>query len=208
MTINIISYAPGGGGNHLKNLVDLGGKFCNQWPWEWVQEQYIGLKSYYEPQEFSGAVHSLPGRNIHEVFIEQIQQQQDREYLLHGHFGEIAPYADIIRTWGKVRWLILTIDDAIDRDLLRARQQRLGYHPYWLDEEQIFLYRSKMYQYYFNANIEQIHLLPLHDLWNRNMVNSDSIKIIESAVGVEIDRNSAEILHNKWCDLNFDCQNT
>jgi len=203
MSINIIAYPPGGGGNHLKNLVELGGRFRDQWPWDWVREQCVGLEPYDRPLGVPGEVHSLPGRNIHEVFVEHVTQHPYRNYLLHGHFGELARHADHIRLWPDVRWVIETMDDQQDRDLLRQRQHRLQYHPYWLDEEQIFLYGASMYQCYFGAEPSRIQLLPLRLLWQRDIVSSGVLEILHTAFGVDIDRQAAQWLHKKWCDLNF-----
>lgn len=204
MAINIIAYPPGGGGNHLKNLIELGGRFKDQWPWPWVQEQQVGLLPYDEPQGVPGEVHSLPGRNIHAVFVDHVTHNSSGEYLLHGHFGELAIYADIIRGWANTRWLVMTMDQDRDRELLRQRQARLEYHPYWLDEEQIFLYRPEMYVHYFHADPELVHVLPLRLLWERDI--TAVIGCIESAFDLEIDQHQAQILHCKWCDLNFGSQ--
>ena len=203
MAVNIIAYPPGGGGNHLKNLVELSGQFRDQWPWAWVREQHVGLRPYDQPSGPPGEVHSLPGRNIHQVFIQHVSQQPSGHYLLHGHFGELAAYADLIRSWQDVRWLVQTIDDPLDRDLLRKRQYRLQYHPYWQDEEQIFLYRPSMYQLYFSADLDRIHLLPLRMLWQKNICSSGVLDILQTAFATDIDYQTAQILHTKWCDLNF-----
>jgi hypothetical protein len=95
------------------------------------------------------------------------------------------------------------MDDTLDRDLLRQRQQRLQYHPYWQDEEQIFLYRSAMYHLYFGAQHHQIHLLPLALLWQRDIVASGALEILQTAFALSIDHVLAQTLHAKWCDLNF-----
>ena len=203
MSINIIAYPPGGGGNHVKNLLDLSGMFRDQWPWPWVRKQYVGLQSYYQPMGPPGEVHSLPGRNIHEVFVDHITAHPLQQYLLQGHFGELAPHAAAIRSWCGVKWLILGMDDPRDRDLLRQRQHRLHYHPYWLDEEQIFLYRAEMYQHYFGASLDQIHVLPLRLLWQEDLVTSGVLDILRSAFEISIDPQPAQALHARWRELNF-----
>lgn len=202
MSVNIIAYPPGGGGNHVRNLCDLTGSFDDQWPWSWVQEQRVGLHPYNFPPTQPGVVHSLPGRNIHNVFIEHITTHNSGNYLLQGHFGELAPYAKEIRAWSQVQWLVLTMDDPEDRRLLRQRQQRLGYHPYWLDEEQIFLYRSEMYVQYFTAIAQNIRKLPVRDLWQRDITASGLLITLQQAFNLVIDKEMAKTLHTKWCDLN------
>lgn len=206
MTVNIIAYPPGGGGNHLRNLCDLDGRFQDQWPWDWVTQQRVGLRPYDEPLGQPGEVHSLPGRNIHEVFVHEITANPDRDYLVQGHFGELAPHAATIRQWPQVRWLIVTIDSPEDRHLLRRRQQRLQYHPYWLDEEQIFLYRAEMYIYFFGAVSVNIYLLPLRALWQQDLDHGSVLDTLQDAFDLEIDTETAQILHHKWCQLNFGVQ--
>lgn len=203
MCINIIAYPPGGGGNHVRNLCDLNGQFRDQWPWEWVQQQRVDLRPYDDPSGQPGEVHSLPGRNIHEVFVEHISKHPDGQYLLQGHFGELAPYSAEIRSWPEVRWLIITMDDVQDRQLLKQRQQRLQYHPYWMDEEQIFLYRPEMYIYFFGALPQRIHQLALRHLWHQDILHSGALDALEMAFDLSIDPYVAQELHNKWCLLNF-----
>jgi hypothetical protein len=203
MTINIIAYPPGGGGNHVRNLCDLDGRFQEQWPWVWVREQRVGLTPYHCPRGQPGEVHSLPGRNIHEVFMTEISARPAGHYILQGHFGELAAHAAAIRSWNDTRWLLVTMDDEQDRCLLRQRQQRLQYHPYWLDEEQIFLYRSEMYTHFFGAKPQHIHALPIQQLWQRDIVSSGALDSIQTALDIQIDPEMAQTLHGKWCDLNF-----
>ena len=203
MPVNIIAYPPGGGGNHLRNLCDLDGRYMDQWPWDWVREQHVGLLPYVNPPGQPGEVHSLPGRNIHEVFVDEISTHPGSHYLLQGHFGELAPYADAIRSWPTVRWLIMTMDDAQDRDLLRQRQHRLQYHPYWQDEEQIFLYRPEMYIKFFGAVQANIHRISVRQFWQRDIIASETLAVIQKAFDIEIDPDTAQALHHKWCALNF-----
>lgn len=206
MAINIIAYPPGAGGNHLRNLCDLDGRFQDQWPWSWVREQRVGLQAYDTPLGPPGEVHSLPGRNIHEVFVDEIDARPGEHYLLQAHFGELAPYARSIRSWPSVRWLVITMDQPSDRELLRQRQHRLQYHPYWLDEEQIFLYRPEIYTLFFGANPDKIELLPVTHIWERDIVISGVIGTLQQAFDLSIDADMAQTLHNKWCDLNFGYQ--
>jgi hypothetical protein len=203
MTINIIAYPPGGGGNHLRNLCELDGRFQDQWPWSWVREQRVGLAPYDSPPGMPGEVHSLPGRNIHQVFVEHISRQPAADYLLHGHFGELAPHAAAIRSWADTRWLLVTMDHEQDRYLLRQRQQRLQYHPYWLDEEQIFLYRAEIYTHFFAADPDKVHGISVSRLWQRDIISSGVLDEIARAFDITVDTQCAHTLHHKWCCLNF-----
>jgi hypothetical protein len=201
MVINIIAYPPGAGGNHLKNLVGLNGDFQRQWPWAWIQQYDRGLTPYDNPTGVPGEVHSLHCRNIHEVFFDHIDSHPHGRYLLHGHFGELAPYANRIRSWSKVQWLVVTMDEPQDRTLLRARQNRLQYHPYWEDEEQIYLYRAEMYQNYFGA--DYINLLSISQIWDPDLDRSGVLAVLSQAFEVHIPADQAKTLHQKWQCLNF-----
>jgi hypothetical protein len=203
VSINIIAYPPGGGGNHVRNLCDLDGRFQDQWPWSWVREQRVGLAPYDDPPGQPGEVHSLPGRNIHEVFVQEITEHPVSHYIMQGHFGELAAHAAAIRSWPETRWLVITLDNEQDRRLLRQRQQRLQYHPYWLDEEQIFLYRPEMYTHFFGAKPQHIHTLSVQQLWQHDIIATGVLDRIQTAFDIRVDSRMAQILHVKWCDLNF-----
>jgi hypothetical protein len=95
------------------------------------------------------------------------------------------------------------MDDAEDRALLRQRQRRLGYHPYWLDEEQLFLYRPEMYIHYFAAVPQSIQVLALHRIWQSDITGSGVIDALQQAFGLAIHKDTAQMLHHKWFDLNF-----
>jgi hypothetical protein len=150
-----------------------------------------------------GEVHSLPGRNIHEVFVEQVTAQPTAHYILQGHFGELAPHAAAIRSWPDTRWLLVTMDREQDRHLLRQRQQRLQYHPYWLDEEQIFLYRAEMYTHFFAARPDRVHGVSVEQLWQRDVTETGVLEVIAQAFDIAVDDTAARVLHHKWCELNF-----
>lgn len=201
-SIYIIAYPPGGGGNHAKNIVELSERFKPHWPWDWVAEQTVGLAPYDKPLGVPGEVHSLPGRNLHAVFFDHIMQVENQIFLLHGHFGELALYREYFRSWPNTRWLIISIDQQIDRDLLRKRQNRLQYHPYWLDEEQYFMYQPELYQLYFNTEPDQIYQLPLNQFWHRDLLQSGTINFLEAVFETNITPWQAQSLHTKWIKLN------
>ena len=207
MAINIIAYPPGGGGNHLRNLCALDDRFQDQWPWNWVREQRIGLISYDHPARQPGTVHSLPGRNIHQIFVDQITAYPGFDYLLHGHFGELALHANAIRSWPNTKWLVMTIDHDQDRQLLKQRQQRLGYHPYWIDEEQIFLYRPEMYVCFFHAKVDHVCTMSLEQFWQPNIIDNAVLDSVITAFDLCIDVGMAQTLHHKWYQLNFASHN-
>jgi hypothetical protein len=202
MTVNVIAYAPGGGGNHLRNLVALDGRFEDQWPWDWVREKYLGNQVYSPRTQPQGTAHAIPGRNLHGVFVDHIRENPGRDYVIHGHFGELALHRDKLCDLD-TRFLLITLDDAESRRLLTQRQNRLAQrsHPYWIEEEQLYLYQPLMYQQYFNA--KHTHTIPLSDFWHRDLAQHSIVQQISGFFQVTIDHEQAQQLHNIWCDLNF-----
>lgn len=200
--IYIIAYPPCAGGNHLKNIVSLSGKFDDQWPWQWVQEQTIGLAVYYDKkQPMRGEVQSLPGRNLHGVFVDHILQTPDRDFLIHGHFGELALHRDQIRQIPDKKVMMITIDQQHERDWLINRQNRLGQHnhPYWVNEEQIYLYQQDMYRSYFG--ISEVQTLPLSTLIAESL-DATFFDTLDGFFESIIDRSKAQEIHTIWTELN------
>lgn len=202
--INIISYCPSSGGNHLRNIVALCGRFEDQWPWDWVKQQSLGLSVYYENRHPQGEVQELPGRNLREVYIDQMLANHDRDYLIHGHFGELARYRNQLLQLGPKRLLILSLEDKESRKKLLQRQDRLGQqiHPYWLDEEQIYLYRFNIYQTFFSIPSENISTVDIGEFWNP-CLSKDILARLESFFDVEIDHDKAQEIHRLWYGFNF-----
>ena len=137
MSAIIISYPPGAGGNHLKNILCLDRNFANSGD--------LNLAVYDEPIQPPGTVHSRPGRNVHEYIVNDIVNSPDQRWILHGHYGELAPHREKINSITEKTFVLISINRPRDQELLTRRQQRLGYghHPYWNQEEQPYLYRSE-----------------------------------------------------------------
>lgn len=201
--IYIIAYPPCAGGNHLKNIIDLSGKFYEQWPWQWVKEQTIGLDVYYNKQQpMRGEVQSLPGRNLHDVFVDHILENPNDDFLIHGHFGELALHRRRLLELPK-KVLMITIDQPLERSWLIARQTRLGQnnHPYWINEEQIYLYRKEMYENYFNVDTKSTETIALSQLMS-TMLGVEFFDTVESFFDIIIDREKAQEIHSIWHHLN------
>ncbi len=200
--IYIIAYPPCAGGNHLKNIVSLDGKFDDQWPWQWVRDQTVGLDVYYDKKRpMRGEVQSLPGRNLHEVFVDHILENPDRDFLIHGHFGELALYRQQLLQMPDKKVLMLTIDCASEREWLINRQTRLGQnnHPYWVNEEQIYLYRTDIYQTYFG--IDSVQSLPLTKMMS-DTLEPDFFNQLNEFFDINIDTIKAQEIHKIWAELN------
>ena len=194
----LIAYPPSAGGNHLKNILCLDNSFANS----------IDLnikKVYYENQGAKiGEVQSIPGRNVHEHFIDQVCQDIDSDYVLQCHFGEIANYRDRIFDLEK-KLILLTIDDFTDRIILEKRQNRLGQHihPYWLEEELLFLYQPEMYVRYFGISKNNIMSLPVHHFWKSDLETHSIIDRVNQFLNKQIPKKQAQDLHDRWQEINY-----
>jgi hypothetical protein len=197
MSTVIVAYCPSAGGNHLKNILSLSSLFANR--------TELDLSVYERIDQTSGAVHSISGRNVQDIFIDRIQAHPDHCWLLSGHFGELAPFKSALTTADK-KFIIVTIDTPVDRRLLANRQQRMGQqcHPYWLEEEQLYLYQPEMYQTYFDVPAQNIATVSLYDLWHPTLCNGAVIDKINDFLKIDIDQESAQILQQKWWQGNFE----
>jgi hypothetical protein len=194
--INIVSYIAGGGGNHLKNILCLCSSFANS--------ADLDQTAYDSTRQPPGTVHSVPGRNVRPDIIDRMVQAPDNKWLLHGHWGELMPYRSHISS-GQNKWLLLTIDTEQDRNLIKTRHMRLHQHPhpYWLDEEQLYLYQPDMYQLYFGADSQNIFQLSLTEFWHPNLDQYQIIPRINKFFELDIDPVKAQQLHNSWWKMNF-----
>ena len=196
MSAVIVAYCPAAGGNHLKNILSLSSAFANQ--------AEMDLSVYDQVDQTSGAVHSINGRNVQDIFIDRMQAHPDQCWLMSGHFGELAPVRSALSEIDK-KFIIVTIDNSVDRQLLKNRQTRLGQHchPYWLEEEQPYLYRPRMYQTYFNVDSVNIATISLYDLWHPTLCDHAVINKLNDFLNINIDAESAQNLQQKWWQGNF-----
>ena len=197
MSAVIVAYCPAAGGNHLKNILSLSSIFANR--------EEMDLTVYDRADQTSGAVHSINGRNVQGVFVDRMLKHPDQCWLLSGHFGELASVRQSLLTID-CKFLIITMDQFIDRRLLERRQQRLGQqcHPYWLEEEQQYLYQPQMYQTYFEVDPKNISTVSLYDLWHPTLCDRTVLTQINAFLNIDIDVEHAQNLQQKWWNSNFE----
>ena len=184
----IIAYPPSGGGNHLKNLLCLSDAFANSGD--------LNLEPY---ETGNREVHSTSGRNMNEYRMADALASSG-DFILHGHFGELAPFRETINSIQHKRFVIVTIDTQQDRRMLQTRQNRLGQqsHDYYLHEEQYFLYQPQMYSTYFTGQECDIFSFPLTDLWHSVINYNGTWDRLNSFLGINIDLAQAQRLHDQW----------
>ena len=188
MTVIVIAYPPAGGGNHLKNMLCLDPSFANSTD--------LDIHNYTSGNR---EVHSTPGRNMQDYKVDAAETA-DRDYILHGHFGELAPWRDRINAIQDKKFIVISMVTGRDQDLLNNRQHRLGQfgHEYYLREEQPYLYRPEFYQTYFTGQLENIYTIALNDFWNPDLASSQIITQLNKFLNKNVDVKQAQVLHQQW----------
>jgi len=184
MTTIIIPFPPGGGGNHLKNLL----------------VDNISKLKYTSP-----TVHQTPGRNLQASQVNEVLANPDATHVLHGHFGEIMSYQNQIRDIKDKKFIIICNDNSQDHQLLSKRREQLGYVTFkngdYFEGEQVFLYESFMYHRYFNVPMENIMNIPISE-WFVEDIKS-VIDKINCFLNFNLDVDVANKLHKIWYRNNF-----
>ena len=193
--LTLILYAPGTGGNHLRNLIALGGSFDNA-----LNIDYDKIY-WHNPESLIGEVPAQGGRNVHEWNMRDIITHTDRSWLLACHFGEIAAWAHRVKNLD-VRAVSICIDRDIDQTLLQSRQDRLGQHshPYWIAEEFPWLYQPLMLEKYFHIDPAKIQCIPMADFWANDI--RSIVTELDSFLGTQIPTSEVENLHSRWRLIN------
>lgn len=192
MSLTVIAYPPSGGGNHLKNLLCTTGKFSNS--------NDLNLNLYNKRER---EVHSTSDRNVTKEKIHRAVSEYN--FVLNGHFGELAPWAEKIKSTVDKKFILITIDTAQDKRLLDQRQHCLGQqgHPWYIEEEQPFLYQPHLYNLYFGADNDKILQIPLHEFWQQDLQSCNIINRLNNFLNITIDLNFAQHLHQQWWNANF-----
>jgi hypothetical protein len=188
MTIVVIAYPPSAGGNHLKNMLCIDPGFANS--------NDLDRSKYTNGDR---EVHSTPGRNVQECKITAAQSSA-ADYIIHGHFGELATQRDQINSIVDKKFVVITIDTPRDRYLLSIRQNRLGQmsHEYYLNEEQLYLYQPYFYQTYFTGLPENIYTIALNDFWHHDLNKYKIIQHLNTFLNKNVDQEQAQFLHTHW----------
>lgn len=151
-----------------------------------------------------GTVHSTGGRNVHKYLFEKIFAAPEKTWIIHGHFGELAPFRNELNLINNKKYIIITIDTDLDRKMLLERQQRLGGtsgHPYYLDEEQPYLYQPPMYTTYFTS--DDTLNTSIECAWHPNLSESKLIDTWNNYLNINIDITQAQHYHTLWWNSNF-----
>ena len=197
MALDLIVYAPGAGGNHLKNLLCLSPVFANS------RDLDLTIYDFQDPLHANGEVWMRGGRNLQAVFFDAMDRDPVARWILPAHFGELQQFRTRLDSVDHKRVIIITLDHESDRRLLDGRQLRLGQaiHPYWLDEELVWIYQPDTMHKFFG--IDHCLTISLSQFWAKEFVTGVQMDQIEQYLAVTLDRSLAQDLHAKWIQANF-----
>lgn len=195
MSLTVIYYPPSAAGNHLKNLINLDPSMRDN--------ARLDLDMYEQHKMIQGTAHAKAGRNVQKEELEVIIREPDHRWCICGHFGELAPKRDLLLQVPDRKFVIIGIESPTDRWLLEARQQRLGQqcHPYWLHEEQPYLYDYHMCKEYWRTRA--VHKIGLEHFWNPDLGHHQIISQLNLFLGCAIPESIAQELHARWWQANF-----
>lgn len=193
MSLAIVYYCPGAGGNHLKNLINLAPEM----------HDHINLDLSIYQNQSQGTAHSRTGRNVQVEDLQAIIREPDKRWCICGHFGELAPKRDLLMQIPDRRMIIIGIESTTDRWLLEQRQIRLGQncHPYWLHEEQPYLYKRAMCKEYWRT--PNCLTIEFEHLCNPDLGHTTLVHLINQFLGISIPEQQACAVHLQWWKSNF-----
>jgi len=186
----LISFPPGAGGNHLKNLLVL---------------DKIDIDKLYS----SRTVHNQPGNNFK---IDQAYDSngQFKNCIVLGHFGEVMSYREKIKTWPNRKFILISPETLADRELLYSRWNKLG-PPYqafelnsYYDGEQVFLYEASMFRDCFATDMSSIMNISISEWFTLDI--SPVLDRVSKFLNTELDIKKCLALHKIWCDNNLDIE--
>ena len=189
MSTVFVVFPPGGGGNHLRNIIVSCYKDTD------ISKLYKTHKN---------TVHAIIGRNLQYNQIEHAGRDQDQMHILHGHFGEVLSFQQQVRSIVDKKFIILSPDTPDDRKLLNARRRRLGHANVidgdYFDSEQVFLYEPFMYHWYFQVPMDDIMNISISEWF---VADIDSVlDRISYFLKLPMDKEQISNLHATWMEAN------
>lgn len=198
MSLDLVVYVPGIGGNHLKNLLCLSASYSNS------SDLRPEVYENPDPKRPPGEVWCVGGRNLQDVFFDRMQQEPNHSWVLPAHFGEMCEYAPKLDAIPNKKMIVISMEDQASRRKLDQRQQRLGQciHPYWLDEELIHVYRPEVLSKIFQHDPSQYMSLNIKDFWHKDFVSSDVFAQLKQFLNIELSNDTAQRYHHLWINAN------
>ena len=186
----LISFPPGAGGNHLKNLLML---------------DKIDIDKLYS----SRTVHNQAGDNFK---IDQAYDSngQFKDCIVLGHFGEVMSYQEKIKTWPDRKFILISPETLGDRELLHSRWNKLGSHYQafklgsYYDGEQVFLYEASIFRDCFATDMHSIMNISISEWFTLDI--SPVLDRVSKFLNTELDIEKCLALHKIWCNNNLDIE--
>jgi hypothetical protein len=195
--LHLVVYLPGSGGNHLKNLLCLSSNYAN------AADLDPAVYEHPDPKRPPGEVWCVGGRNLQDIFFERMTGHDDQNWVLAAHVGEMFQYQQQLAAIPNKKIVVISLEHEPSRRQLDSRQTRLEQciHPYWLDEELIWIYQPETLKKLFNQTNDQYYQLSIRDFWAADFAQQGFAKLT-AWLNVDLDFNTADRYHKLWCIAN------
>jgi len=192
--LTLVVYLPGTGGNHLKNLLCLSSNYAN------AADLDPAVYEHPVPERPPGEVWCVGGRNLQDIFFERMTGHYDQNWVLAAHVGEMFQYQQQLAAIPNKKIVVVSLEHEPSRRQLDSRQTRLGQciHPYWLDEELVYIYQANTLLQLFDTSGDQYFTLPIQDFWHKNFATSPTFAQLESFLNIKTDSDLADRYHQLW----------
>ena len=202
MTNVFISFPPGGGGNHMRNVITVASNFIdNQDYHQSILDQYTGRTFNVHGNDLAST--ALNG-NINSFKLHNATLNDSENRVFYGHFAEFMSLRKEIASIKNKKFILLSIDTENCKKIWLARSKEIGQnsnsYEYYMGE-QVFLYESSMYaNQIFNCKPINVINVGLSEWLNSDI--SNVLNRIEMFLSIKFDRDKVQAIHNKWVELN------
>lgn len=152
--------------------------------------------------------HANGGFNMTQDQVNNALLDPGAVHLLHGHFGEVMSFRHDIEKIQDKKFVLISPDTELDRNILTRRRSKLGYDPLdaYFDGEQVFLYECFMYHHCFQVPLECIMNITVSEIFSHDI--GPVIDRLNYFLNINIDKEQANFYHSKWIAKNNFKDNT
>jgi hypothetical protein len=201
MTTAFISYPPGAGGNHLRNILALASDFLPDNPYKQnMQDQYSpGGHIFVHGADLAQA--QLRG-NMNSFKLHQAVMAPSKNHLLFGHFAEIASFRKDIKLIKDKKFILLGMDSqqCLDLWVKRSEHLKIGAGHCYFQGEQFFLYESYMYCDLFKTKESNVMNVSISEWFSADI--QAPLERIARFLSCNIDYDECKLLHEVWWTKN------
>jgi len=202
MTTLFISFPPGGGGNHLRNMIAVNSNFIQEDEYrQSIIDQYKRKTINVHGKDLA---QNVMASNLNSFKLHRALMNPAQNYVFFGHFAEIMTLRNDIAKIADKKFILLSIDTDKCRKIWLARSAELAQEPYSYDYylgEQVFLYESFMYSNnIFQCKSSNVMNIGIGDWFSHNV--ETELNRVSQFLNCTFDLDQAKDMHNTWLEKN------